>query len=331
MNKIMVTIVCITYNHENYIKDALNSFLEQITNFEFEIIVHDDVSTDGTRQILKEYETLYPDKIKVVYQSENQYSKGVPIMGTFLFPEARGKYIAICEGDDYWIDTNKLQKQVDYMESHNDCSICIHNAMKVNRDKKNMGVISTVKSSCEIPCEKFILSGGGFCATNSILTKAEFARQFHETGLYEVDYALQIFLAGKGNAYCFSEVMSAYRANVEGSWSRRSKENVQYGVECEKKIIRMLRKYNELSNFTYETSIKACIVKHELVIKFKLEDYKGILNDKKIIDYIKSMPLLKRTLYFMRIKLGCSLPRFTRFIIKSMKKFRKIKIKLGID
>lgn len=330
MNEIMVTIACITYNHEDYIKDALNSFLGQKTNFKFEIIVHDDVSTDGTRQILKEYETRYSDKIRVVYQSENQYSQGVPIMGTFLFPKARGKYIAICEGDDYWTDTNKLQKQVDYMESHKDCSICIHNAIKVNRDKKNIGIISTVKSSCEIPCERFILSGGGFCATNSILTKTELARQFHETGLYEVDYALQIFLAGKGKAYCFSEVMSAYRANVEGSWSRRSKENVQYGVDCEKKIIRMLRQYNELSNFKYDAEINECILKHELVIKFKLEDYKAILNDNKLIDYIKSLPLLKRTTYFMRILLGSSFPKLTRFIINNMKRIRKIAIKLGI-
>ena len=121
VNMPMVSICCITYNHENYIKKALDGFLMQKTNFAFEILINDDASTDGTTNIIRSYESKYPDMIKPIYQIENQYSKGIrSIYGFFNFPRAKGKYIAMCEGDDYWIDPNKLQTQVDFLENNED-------------------------------------------------------------------------------------------------------------------------------------------------------------------------------------------------------------------
>ena len=131
MSGILVSIDCTTYNHGKYISDALDSFLMQNTNFKYEILVHDDASTDDTPKIIKEYESIYPDLIKPIYQKENQYSKGLRVSGINL-RRARGKYIAVCEGDDYWIDPYKLQKQVDYMESHPECSMCTHAAYIVS-------------------------------------------------------------------------------------------------------------------------------------------------------------------------------------------------------
>ena len=115
-NEILVSICCITYNHEKYIRDAIEGFLMQKTDFPFEVLIHDDASTDGTADIIREYETKYPDIIKPIYQTENQYSKGIKISATYNYPRAKGKYIALCEGDDYWIDPYKLQKQVDFLE-----------------------------------------------------------------------------------------------------------------------------------------------------------------------------------------------------------------------
>ena len=123
---VVVSIVCNTYNHELYIRDALDSFLSQKTNFPFEILVFDDASTDKTANIIRSYEEKYPDIIKPVYQTVNQYSLGL-MPGKQNRERATGKYIAICEGDDYWCDCNKLQKQVDYMESHPDCTFCFTN------------------------------------------------------------------------------------------------------------------------------------------------------------------------------------------------------------
>jgi glycosyltransferase involved in cell wall biosynthesis len=114
----LVSVCCITYNHVSYISEALDSFLMQKTNFPFEILVHDDASTDGTNKIILEYTEKYPGIIRAVIQTENQYSKAGLIAHRFLFPKAKGNYIALCEGDDYWTDRAKLQKQVQFLEDH---------------------------------------------------------------------------------------------------------------------------------------------------------------------------------------------------------------------
>ena len=125
---LMVSIQCITYNHEPYIRQCLEGFVIQKTNFRFEAIVHDDASTDGTATIIREYAEKYPDIIKPIYETENQYSKHDGSLRRIMDAACIGKYIAYCEGDDYWTDPNKLQIQVDFLESHPDYSMCFHRA-----------------------------------------------------------------------------------------------------------------------------------------------------------------------------------------------------------
>ena len=120
---ILVSIHCLAYNHEPYIRQCLDGFVMQQTKFKFEVLVHDDASTDHTADIIREYEKKYPNLIKPIYQSSNQYSRHVNV-GTLNLSRAKGKYIAWCEGDDYWIDPLKLQKQVDFLENHSDCGLC---------------------------------------------------------------------------------------------------------------------------------------------------------------------------------------------------------------
>ncbi len=115
--QIQVTILCITYNHGPYIRNTLDHFVNQRVNFKYEILIHDDASTDDTADIIREYAEKYADIFVPILQTENQYSKGVPIIAD-LYPRARGKYLAICEGDDFWPDLDKLQKQVDFLEVH---------------------------------------------------------------------------------------------------------------------------------------------------------------------------------------------------------------------
>lgn len=120
----LVSVCCITYNHAPYISQCVDGFLMQKTSFPFEIIINDDCSNDGTTEILKDYAIKYPDLIHLILHDENQYSKGIRrILATFVYPLVKGKYIAICEGDDYWTDPYKLQKQVDYLESHPECGL----------------------------------------------------------------------------------------------------------------------------------------------------------------------------------------------------------------
>lgn len=121
----LVSISCITYNHAPYISQTLDGFLMQKTNFAFEILIHDDASVDRTADIIRGYEAKFPKLIKPIYQKENQYSQGkTDISERWNFPRAKGKYIALCEGDDYWIDENKLQMQVDFLEGNSEYGLC---------------------------------------------------------------------------------------------------------------------------------------------------------------------------------------------------------------
>lgn len=122
----LVSVLCLVYNHKQYLRQCFDGFLMQRVNFSFEVIVHDDASTDGSAAIINEYHERYPSLFVPILQRENQFSRHVPITTTYMLPCARGKYIAFCEGDDYWIDPEKLQKQVDFMEAYPDYSMCIH-------------------------------------------------------------------------------------------------------------------------------------------------------------------------------------------------------------
>ena len=150
MTSIQVSIVCYTCNHEKYIKDAIESFLMQKTNFTYEIIIYVDASKDSTQAIVKEYEDKYPTLITAVYQCEKQSSKFVDVEYEMV-QRAQGKYIAFCEGDGFWTDSYKLQKQYEFMEEHLTYSLCVHAGEVVrNNDKKTIAYRkpSSVAPSC---------------------------------------------------------------------------------------------------------------------------------------------------------------------------------------
>ena len=121
----LVSICCLTYNHAPYLRQCTDGFMMQERTFPIEILIHDDASTDGTQDIIREYEEKFPDIIKPQYQAENQYSKG-KMVEAYNYFRAEGRYIALCEGDDYWTDPQKLQKQVDFLESYPDYVMCSH-------------------------------------------------------------------------------------------------------------------------------------------------------------------------------------------------------------
>jgi glycosyltransferase involved in cell wall biosynthesis len=135
----MVSICTLAYNHEKYVVDAIESFLNQEVNFKIEILIHDDASEDNTAEIISKYRCEYPHLIKTLIQTKNQYSQGVDPEWNFLIPMAKGKYIALCEGDDYWTDPLKLQKQVDFLESHPDYSVCVGGYTSYMETEKSMG------------------------------------------------------------------------------------------------------------------------------------------------------------------------------------------------
>jgi glycosyltransferase involved in cell wall biosynthesis len=137
--KTLVSVIMTAYNHAKFIRQSIESVLMQKTNFRYELIIHDDASTDGTTDIIREYERKFPNIIRAFYQTENQYSKidGVKLVKMFVFPHVKGKYCVNCDGDDYICDSYKLQKEFDFLENHPDFSICFHLAEMVWEDGSN--------------------------------------------------------------------------------------------------------------------------------------------------------------------------------------------------
>lgn len=170
MQEPLVSICCVTYNHAPYIKQCIESFLMQETTFQIEILIHDDCSTDGTTEIISDYEKKYPDLIFPLYEEENQYQKGkASEIDFYNYKRARGKYIAYCEGDDYWTDPLKLQKQVDFMEDNPEYAICFHNFI-VYEENGNKYINMEYKKSPRI-------IGDGIDVTNEMIFNFSYGGQ----------------------------------------------------------------------------------------------------------------------------------------------------------
>lgn len=219
-NNIIVSVCCATYNHENYIRQCLEGFVIQQTTFPFEILIHEDASTDNTAGIVKEFEAKYPHLFRCVYQTVNQFA----IQNTLtniLFPMSRGKYIALCEGDDYWTDPNKLQRQVDFLEANKEFSISTHNVLSKLYDAAG-NLLNELewfgKNHKEIYTINDLLmygSGGATCSMvfrRVALDPLPEAFNFLKGG----DWPLQIFCATKGKMKYFTDAMGVYRRNPSG-------------------------------------------------------------------------------------------------------------------
>jgi len=264
MGNLLVSIVCTAYNHEKYIADAIESFLMQETEFAYEILIHDDASTDRTPDIIREYAIKHPDLIKPIYQIENKYSKGIKISSTYIYPNAQGKYIAKCEGDDYWTDKSKLQLQVEYMESHPECALCFHAAEAINVTNGKILSIRPYKQDRLCPVEDIILGNGTlYCATNSMLFPLKLLEEkpVFRDGMPTGDYPLRLQLASKGTVYYINRKMSVYRTGVPGSWvTTRSEEikNKDYrkAIEFQEKVDSMMCLYDEYTNYEYSNAIQ---------------------------------------------------------------------------
>ena len=224
----MVLIRCFTYNHEAYIEDALKGFVMQKTNFPFVAVVVDDASTDRTADIIRKYEKEYPDIIKGVYLKENHYSqkkKKAPYIQPW---RDRCKYEAICEGDDYWIDPLKLQKQVDFLERNNDYVLSYCNRIVINSEGKQIRTNIISGSSGDLfKCLLFkgnpITTAGVLYNTDSYKKAIKIISQQNFKNLSMGDYPLWIVLSKIGKFYYFKERMITYRI-LNDSASHSSKD-----------------------------------------------------------------------------------------------------------
>ena len=274
MDNIMVSICCAVYNHKPYLEQTLEGFLSQKTSFSFEVIINDDVSTDGSRELLDQYEKKYPDIIKVIFQNENQYAKKKKIVFDILAPIARGKYIAICEGDDYWSDPYKLQRQVDVMEKEKNCSVCVHKVRDIDKDGKklpNTYPSELVKEGL-IQQEEFIkmlfAPSRYWFHVNSFLFRAKYLKKFN--GEYPEfikvsgvgDVPLTWLLVNEGDIFYIDKEMSVYRRDAVGSWSAKM-QNRDYRKQMSEMFCNSLTAYNSYTNYKYDEMISQDIIKSQ--------------------------------------------------------------------
>ncbi len=296
MNDIAVSIICVTYCHEKYIRKAIDSFLSQQTNFKFEILINDDASPDGTPEIIREYEQKHPDIIRAVYQKENLYSKGVLIGDEILLPMARGRYLAFCEGDDYWCDVNKLQKQVDFLDNNPDYTVCVHNTinlfLKNGREEKAYG--DTAK---DIELEDCVMCGSQSFHYSSRMVRTDFFKnrpKFAKMAGMVEDYPDAVFFALDGKIRYFPDVMSVHVIGTETSWTRTILPFHETRAQFFMDIVNMLKAANEYSGYKYNELFTEAVEFNEYNVLQSKQDYKALVRVKK---YFNREKMIVRIIY----------------------------------
>ncbi len=232
---IMLSVLLICYNHAAYLEQALDSVIQQKTDFPMEIIIHDDASTDDSQQIIRRYAQQYPELIRPILQTENKAQKGVPIRRTYMDPMIRGKYIALCETDDYWLDPDKVQKQVDFLEQNPQYAACTHNCLLVDKNGDELPPDMQLYRpyvAHTATLHRMALSGMFPGQTASVLLRREAYNALDEAQLRQL-YSLRIPTGDKrlfltlllwGDIYCMEQTMSAHRVvrTGGGSWTARN-------------------------------------------------------------------------------------------------------------
>lgn len=286
---ILVSVICITYNQEKYIRHCLDSMLCQKTNFKFEIIVHDDASTDSTGEIIKEYESKYPDIVKPIYQKENKYSQDIWVTDC-AFEKARGKYLAFCEGDDYWCDENKLQLQFDFMEANEDYSLCFHKTATFYEYKNELDDNwffwkDKAYNGSGVYTQEELIKLNTVPFSSQFYRKSDYAKQtmFSNKIIYG-DMCATLFCGTRGKGFCIDRIMSVYRRNVDMSAMTKTFHSVEKYNKGIKGTIIIFKSIDKLSNNKFHEIFEE-LIKKEQSKQIKLNK-DGIMKGSRGYDFI---------------------------------------------
>ena len=304
-----VTVCVITYNQESYIEEALESILMQETNFNVHLLIHDDCSTDRTPDIIRRYQKQYPDQIEAILQKENQFSQGVRIQGEILAPRVKTAFAALNEGDDFWLDPHKLQIQYDYMMANPDCAACCHAATQVSSVGKNTGFDMRIEfepededRDLEMP---FLIDKGSKAPTNSYFYRAELGKEgFPEfyNGCAVGDYPMILYFASQGKVHFMNRIMSAYRHNAKGSWTRSWVIDPAVYVRTNESISQMLKKFDKYTEGRYHNEIKIKLNIYKFENLLTKRDLKG-LKEEPYASLYKALPLKRRVRFQLSSRL----------------------------
>ncbi len=271
----LVSICILAFNHEKYICETLDNVLKQETSFDFEIIVHDDASTDATPQIIKEYQERFPELIKAILQTENQYSQGIKPFAKFIFPNLKSEFVAFCEADDYWEDSQKLEKQVAIFKEHKDVVICGHDIEvlyeKGTKIKKEFYTKPVLGDSFKFSFIDEFKSH--FVHTATLMIKTWVLKlQPTNNNYVSADIQAILFALSKGNGYYINEKLAVKRRNLGSiTHNKEYKEIVNDGQR---------KMWNYVLTFTP--------AKHQRLVKLKIAEYDRLF----IKNRVKGVPLI---------------------------------------
>lgn len=307
-NPIKVSVICLTYNHEKHIARALDGFVTQKTDFAFEVLVHDDCSTDGTAAVIREYAQKYPEIIKPILQTENQYSKGVWIDRDIVAPLAKGVYVAFCEGDDYWSDPDKLQKQYDFLIAHPEYSACAHQTVFHNLSTGEDQLVPDISEERDYSLEEIAMAGGGVFGTNSVMMRRELSSDmpdcFRASGFS--DFQLFLYAAMEGKVHCLNEAMSVYNVGVAGSWTQTMMNDKTRRIRHCEVFIDLLDRIDAYYNRKHHDVLQKKRTEMEFLMLKLQGDRKGMCRPKYRQLYIQDM---KTTL---KLKIAAACPALVK-------------------
>lgn len=312
MDTIKVSVICMVYNHEKFIRKCLDGFIMQKTNFKYEVLINDDASIDNSAYIIKEYENKYPDLIKPIYQEENQFSKNKSIAKDILVPLAKGKYIAFCEGDDYWIDENKLQRQYDIMESNSEYSLCVHNTIRHDLLGKRKDELFNNWPNLYVLNEEDVFLGW-FVHTSSYFFRKEALLYAYSISGYWCGDFLRITLAyDYGKIIYLNNIMSIYNYNnINGVTYTNTNNDYQIIICKENKRKDYLEEFNKFTQKRHNSIILKKISQIDfLIIQIEIDNANNMqeFNKKKkelknnvfFKHYLSHLNMMKRLLVLLK-------------------------------
>lgn len=268
-DKVMVTVLCTTYNHASYIRDALEGIRTQKTDFRYDCFIFDDASTDGTSDIVREYVKKYPDIFRAYISPENLYAradKGMDVRVQMYKRNTFGKYIALCEGDDYWIDNSKLQSQVEVLEKNDDVSLVTHAYRRIDSFEKEEEVKLGDTDGDLLPDVIFPARGGNLATASLVTRRCLYFASFDDLAYPSIpavnDYTLILYLICYGRVFYINRVMSVYRFMMVGSWSKRVLDDIEQYLLFSMKYLNFLESYNGYSDGRFREHVKTASNQH---------------------------------------------------------------------
>ncbi|MFZ6034775.1 MAG: FkbM family methyltransferase [Patescibacteria group bacterium] len=283
--KPILTVFCLTYNHDKYIAQALESFVMQKTDFDFEILIHDDASTDNTVKIIREFQKKYPNKIKAIIETENQFSKkDADCSIKKALKSIKTKYIAVCEGDDYWTGERKLQLQVDFLEKNKTHNICFHPVrLFYEQGDGKERIYPDYPDLKEFSIAELLKRN--YIATSSVMYRRISYEKMSRKNFMPNDWYLSLFHARSGKIGFINKIMSVYRRHNDGIWWNIHKNPQEHFNKFGKYQLQMLL---ELLKLFIDKDHKEIVLKNANELIMQINDgAKNISHELKELDKFK--------------------------------------------